>query len=73
MVVAGSYIKDPVDDEPLPITTFATEDLTLSGSPTTLDLIKRLSFSQDADGEADDIKAGAGADRATVSEITSSI
>ena len=46
VVVTGSYIKGAAEDASLPITTLQREDLALSGSPTTMDLIKSLSFSQ---------------------------
>ncbi len=66
VVVTGSYIKGAPEDAPLPITTLQREDLALEGSPTAIDLIKSMSFSQGADGETDQFQAGAGADRATV-------
>ena len=66
ILVTGSYIKGTPEDAPLPVTSFTRDDLALEGSPTTLDLIKNLSFSQGADGETDQFQAGAGADRATV-------
>ena len=66
VVVTGSYIKGAAEDASLPITTLQRDDLALSGSPTTMDLIKSLSFSQGADGETDQFQAGAGADRATI-------
>ena len=66
ILVTGSYIKGTPEDAPLPVTTLTRDDLALEGSPTTLDLIKNLSFSQGADGETDQFQAGAGADRATV-------
>jgi len=66
VVVTGSYIKGTPEDAPLPVTTLRRDDLALEGSPTTLDLIKSMSFSQGADGETDQFQAGAGADRATI-------
>ncbi len=66
VVVTGSYIKGTPEDAPLPVTSLTRDDLAEQGSPTTLDLIKNLSFSQGADGETDQFQAGAGADRATV-------
>ena len=66
LVVTGSYIKSTPEDAPLPVTTLSRDDLSLEGTPTVLDLIKNLSFSQGADGETDQFQAGAGADRATV-------
>ncbi len=66
ILVTGSYIKGTPEDAPLPVTSLSRDDLALEGSPTTLDLIKNLSFSQGADGETDQFQAGAGADRATV-------
>ena len=66
IVVTGSYIKGTPEDAPLPVTTLTREELLYDGTPTVLDLIKNLSFSQGADGETDQFQAGAGADRATV-------
>ena len=66
VVVTGSYIKGTPEDAPLPVTTLNRDELALEGSPTAIDLIKSLSFSQGADGETDQFQAGAGADRATV-------
>ena len=66
IVVTGSHIKGTPEDAPLPVTTLSRDDLALQGSPTSLDLIKNLSFSQGADGETDQFQAGAGAERATV-------
>ena len=66
VVVTGSYIKSTPEDAPLPVTTLSRDDLSLEGTPTVLDLVKNLSFSQGADGETDQFQAGAGADRATV-------
>ena len=66
VIVTGSLIKGTPEDAPLPVTTLRREDLALEGSPTAIDLIKSLSFSQGADGETDQFQAGAGADRATI-------
>ena len=66
IVVTGTYIKSAPDDSPLPTTTLRRDNLILEGLPTTIDLIKSMSFSQGADGETDQFQAGAGADRATV-------
>ena len=66
ILVTGSYIKGTPEDAPLPVTTLQRDDLALEGAPTTIDLIKSLSFSQGADGETDQFQAGAGADRATI-------
>ena len=66
IVVTGSYIKGTPEDAPLPVTTLTRDELAIEGTPTVLDLIKNLSFSQGADGETDQFQAGAGADRATV-------
>ncbi len=66
VVVTGTYIKGTPEDAALPVTTLQREDLEFEGSPTAIDLIKSLSFSQGADGETDQFQAGAGADRATV-------
>jgi len=46
ILVTGSYIKGTPEDAPLPVTALTRSDLALEGSPTTLDLIKNLSFSQ---------------------------
>ena len=66
IVVTGSHIKGTPEDAPLPVTTLTKDELAYEGAPTTLDLIKNLSFSQGADGETDQFQAGAGAERATV-------
>lgn len=66
VIVTGSHLKSTPADAPLPVTTVTRDDLALEGSPTTLDMIKQLSFSQGADGETDQFQAGAGADRATI-------
>ena len=66
ILVTGSYIRGTPEDAPLPVTTLQRDDLALEGAPTTIDLIKSLSFSQGADGETDQFQAGAGADRATI-------
>ena len=66
IVVTGSHIKSTPEDAPLPVTLLSRDDLAFQGSPTSLDFIKNLSFSQGADGETDQFQAGAGAERATV-------
>ena len=66
VIVTGSHLKASPEDAPLPVTSVARDELNLEGSPSTLDLIKNLSFSQGADGETDQFQAGSGADRATV-------
>ena len=66
VLVTGTYIRGTPEDAPLPVTTLQRDDLALEGAPTTIDLIKSLSFSQGADGETDQFQAGAGADRATI-------
>lgn len=66
VVVTGTYIKGTPEDAALPVTTLHREDLAFEGSPTAIDLIKSMSFSQGADGETDQFQAGAGADRATI-------
>ena len=66
VVVTGSHLRSTPADAPLPVTTVTRDELALEGSPTTIDMIKQLSFSQGADGETDQFQAGAGADRATI-------
>ena len=66
LIVTGSHIKGVPEDAPLPVITLQRDALALEGSPTAIDLIKSLSFSQGADGETDQFQAGAGSDRATV-------
>ena len=66
VVVTGSLIKGTPEDDPLPVTTVQREDLRLEGSPSSIDMIRNMSFSQGADGETDQFQAGAGADRATI-------
>lgn len=66
VVVTGSFIRGTPEDAALPVTTLTRDELVYDGTPTVLDLVKNLSFSQGADGETDQFQAGAGADRATV-------
>ena len=66
IVVTGTYIKNTPEDSPLPVTTLHRDDLLLEGLPSTIELVKSMSFSQGADGETDQFQAGPGADRATV-------
>ena len=66
IVVTGSHIKGMHAEESLPVTSLSRDDLAYQGSPTIIELIKNLSFSQGADGESDFFQAGAGPDRATV-------
>ena len=66
IVVTGSHIKGMRADESLPVTSLSRDDLAYEGSPTIIELLKNLSFSQGADGESDFFQAGAGPDRATV-------
>ena len=66
IVVTGSHIKGTHADESLPVTTLSRDDLAYEGSPSIIELIKNLSFSQGSDGESDPYQAGAGPDRATV-------
>ena len=66
IVVTGSHIKGMHADESLPVTSLSRDELAYEGSPTLIELLKNLSFSQGADGESDQFQAGAGADRATV-------
>ena len=66
IIVTGSHIKGTPEDAPLPVTSLSRDHLALEGAPTTLDLIRNLSFSQGADGETDQFQAGAGAERATI-------
>ena len=66
IVVTGSHIKGMHADESLPVTSLSRDDLAYQGSPSVMELIRDLSFSQGSDGESDQFQAGAGADRATV-------
>ena len=66
ILVTGSHIKGMHADESLPVTSLTRENLAYEGSPSIIDLIRNLSFSQGSDGEVDPFQAGAGPDRATV-------
>ena len=70
IVVIGSHIKSAPEEALSPVTSIAREELRYQGSPTVLDMILNLPFSQGADGEADRFQGGGGSgvgpDRATI-------
>ncbi|MGI9323438.1 MAG: TonB-dependent receptor plug domain-containing protein, partial [Pseudomonadales bacterium] len=68
MIVTGSHIRGTPEDSLLPVTSLDRDDLTEAGSPTAIELIRSLSFSQGADGETEPFQGfpGTGADRASV-------
>ena len=71
IVVIGSHIKMDPDEALSPVTSIDREELRYQGSPTVLDVILNLPFSQGADGESDRFQGGGGGsgvgpDRATI-------
>ncbi|MGI9250050.1 MAG: TonB-dependent receptor domain-containing protein [Pseudohongiellaceae bacterium] len=68
IVVTGSHIRAVAADASLPVTTLSREDLTEEGSPSVVELVRSMSFSQGADGETEPFQGfpGTGADRASV-------
>ena len=71
IVVIGSHIKMNPEEALSPVTSIDREELRYQGSPTVLDMIINLPFSQGADGESDRFQGGGGGsgvgpDRATI-------
>ena len=68
VVVTGSHLRGRTEAMPLPVSVLRREDLVRRGSPTTIDLINQLSFSQGADGETEPFQGfpGTGADRGSI-------
>ena len=71
IVVIGSHIKMNPEEALSPVTNIDREELRYQGSPTVLDMIINLPFSQGADGESDRFQGGGGGsgvgpDRATI-------
>ena len=71
ITVIGSHIKTNPEEALSPVTSIDREELRYQGSPTVLDVILNLPFSQGADGESDRFQGGGGGsgvgpDRATI-------
>ncbi len=70
IVVIGSHIRMDPEEALNPVTSLDRDDLQYQGSPTVLDMILNLPFSQGADGESDRFQGGGGSgvgpDRATI-------
>ena len=71
VVVIGSHIKMDPEEALNPVTSIGRDELRYRGSPTVLDMILDLPFSQGADGESDRFQGGGGGsgvgpDRATI-------
>ena len=71
IVVIGSHIKMDPEEALNPVTRLGLDELRYQGSPTVLDMILNLPFSQGADGESDRFQGGGGGsgvgpDRATI-------
>ena len=71
IVVIGSHIKMGADEALNPVTSLNRDELRYQGSPTVVDMILNLPFSQGADGESDRFQGGGGGsgvgpDRATI-------
>ena len=71
IVVIGSHIRMDPEEALNPVTSLDRNELQYQGSPTVLDMILNLPFSQGADGESDRFQGGGGGsgvgpDRATI-------
>ena len=71
ITVIGSHIKMDPEEALVPVTSIDREELRYQGSPSVLDMILNLPFSQGADGESDRYQGGGGGsgvgpDRATI-------
>ena len=71
VVVIGSHIRMDPEEALNPVTRLDRDELRYQGSPTVLDMILNLPFSQGADGESDRFQGGGGGsgvgpDRATI-------
>ncbi|MDE0514158.1 MAG: TonB-dependent receptor [Gammaproteobacteria bacterium] len=71
IVVIGSHIRMDPEEALSPVTRLDRDELRYQGSPTVLDMILNLPFSQGADGESDRFQGGGGGsgvgpDRATI-------
>ncbi len=66
VVVTGTWIPGSAEDEALPVDRIERDELAAEGSPSVIELLRNLSFSQGADGESDQYGSRTGADRATV-------
>ena len=71
IVVIGSHIRIDPEEALSPVTRLDRDELRYQGSPTVLDMILNLPFSQGADGESDRFQGGGGGsgvgpDRATI-------
>ena len=71
IVVIGSHIRMDPEEVLNPVTRLERDELRYQGSPTVLDMIFNLPFSQGADGESDRFQGGGGGsgvgpDRATI-------
>ncbi len=71
IVVIGSHIRMDPEEALSPVTSLDRDELRYQGSPTVLDMILNLPFSQGADGESDRFQGGGGGsgvgpDRATI-------
>lgn len=68
--VVGSHVRSAAAVSAAPVSSLDREELNYRGSPTILDLILDLPFSQGADGESDRFQGGGGSgvgpDRATI-------
>ena len=60
ITVIGSHIKMDPKEALVPVTSIIREELRYQGSPTVLDMILNLPFSQGADGESDRFQGGGG-------------
>lgn len=66
IIVTGTWIPGTPEDDALPVSRIERDDLEAVGSPSVIELLRNMSFSQGADGESDQYGSRTGADRATV-------
>lgn len=58
VIVTGSYIKGAATDAPSPVSTIGREDLTLLGTPSTVDIIQSLPFSSGTENQSNQFASG---------------
>jgi iron complex outermembrane recepter protein len=66
VVVTGQLIAGATEDAPLPVETFALEDLQEQGAPTAMEFLRTINISSEASGNSDGSIAGAAAGFANV-------
>ena len=66
VIVTGTWLPNTLDDEAIPVSRLTKEHLSEEGTPSLLDLIRYMPFSQGADSESDQYGTRTGADRASI-------